>query len=878
MARRGIVLTLDAIIAFGIMTVIISSLVFIRIEAKSPYLASQQLHSLSEDILTVLSNSKLKDVVDQSLLDAYIANGVLNQSDLDEKTLEVVGALWAGEKDDEAKNITKNILDGFVPSNIGYQLIIDDNDVYNSSDTGRPQEQESDIKISSRRIVSGYKKYMPVSGFVARAWATKITKTVTKLIPMNLVWGEYSDQRYWYNGYAPQEIRDQDEWAIMQKNFTIPTDANISYAYMQLALDNDYTKVFINGETVFDDYGLRGDIREIDITGDVEPGLNTIEMEFKNSGNDIAHFHPGSFIKIKYNTTQLESGTNKTIFNASRIRGVPAANQIIPFFVSTPINNVTAFVEVEDINAFLLLTLNYKYNPADPMENVLLYREYETHSCSEFTTQENCETSPQCSWNPSAQNITVFYDGFESWSTYYDCGFSSDWTSCLDTYDTYIRGSYTSANGSSSLTTYDWDSDGFPGSEGLIKCLDLSHYSKAYLTFWWRKYGLDYGEYGRIDINDGSGWTNIWNSGTGSSSSFSESQINITDYISSDTCIGIHMRASRDNEWVRYDDLRIKGTSNGICESTEEDVKDMSYEIFFNETGALIRELNSTGSLLNEWLNSNITINSIYNNMTNTLGIYADIRPPTNQIVEGTTDVDWQRLGMYAHDETAGHGPDYFCYITDRSNVILHHVPPEYGLEYGKIDITAVQDFTTQEKPCIEKNVWSCKDAVLNFNFNFSTDIILSRVIGTQSWGGMDNGYNFIWMWNEGEQEEENLALDLDTPPGTFAYLPVQYFETDETNHIRVGDKDSGRYLNTDVSSLMGSRRSMIEYTFTAPSQVGYGNIFETQNEATEDAEDRLNQILGEYASATLIKKDVNQVSGVPYMWGPVDVRLNVWV
>jgi hypothetical protein len=413
LAKRGVVLTLDAIIAFGIMTFIISSLVFVRIETKSPYLASQQMHSMSEDILTVLSNSKLKDVVDQNMLDDYIASGILNNDDMNKKTLEVIGALWAGEKDAEARNITKNILDGFVPSNIGYQLIIEGNDIYNSSDTGRPQEQDSDIKISSRRIVSGYEKYKPVSGFVARAWATKIRKTVTKIIPMNLVWGEYSDQRYWYNGYAPQEIRDQDEWAIMQQNFTIPTDANITYAYMQLALDSDYTRVFINGANVFDQSGLRGVIREIDITDDVDPGINTIEMEFKNSGNDIAHFHPGSFIKLKYNTTQIESGTNKTIFNASRITGVPASNEILPFFVNTPITDVTASVEVGDINAFLLLTLNYKYDPSNPTQNVLLYRKYPTAtSCSDLSVQQECE-SCGCTWSGGGSEETVFWHGFE---------------------------------------------------------------------------------------------------------------------------------------------------------------------------------------------------------------------------------------------------------------------------------------------------------------------------------------------------------------------------------------------------------------------------------------------------------------------------------
>lgn len=879
MVLKGIVFTLDSVVAFGIMVFIISTLVFFRTDSTSPYFAAQQLHLMSEDILTVFTESEISEVASQSILNDYIAAGILNETDLDKKTVEVIGALWSAEMDDEASNLTKDILNDFVPSNMGYQLFINGDDVYNSSDTSRPPYINSDVDISSARIVSGYEKYMPVTGFVSRAWATKVKRKVTKIIPMNLVWGGYSDPRYWFNGYAPQEIRDQDEWAMMEKNFTIPDDANISYAYMQLALDNDYTRVYVNGNEVFDQSGLRGAIRDVDITGSLDTGVNQIIMEFRNTGSDLAHFHPGSFIKLEYNTSEVVSGSNKTIFNASLIRGVPAANEIIPFFVNSQINNVTAFVEVRDINAFLLLTLNYKYEPSDPMKNVLLYREYEASPCSGFSEQGSCDASPQCYWNDTIENVTLFYDNFESWSNYYDCSFSSDWTNCLDTSDSFLRGSYTSANGSRSLTTYDWDTDSFPSSEALIKCLDLGDYSSAYLNFWWRKSALDSGEYGRIDINDGSGWINIWDSGTGSTSNFAEAQLNITAYTNSNTCIGIHQESSRESEWVNYDDIRIIGTRSGVCKDIGDgDVKHRKYEIYFNETGTLINEYGSNDTELNSWFNTDITINNIYNNMSNTLAIYADIRTPTNSTVSGTSDVDWQRLGMYAHDGTAGHGSDYYCYITENSSVTVYHDTERYGLEYGKIDITRVEDFNSPEEYCVEKDVWSCKDADINLTFNFSTDIILSRIIGTQTWGGMDNGYNFIWIWNEDGTEEENMALDTDTPPGTFSYVPVQYFETDKINYVRVGDKDSGRYLNTDTSPLTGNVRSLIEYSFLSPSQVSYGDVFENQTAAMEDAIDRLEEVMGEDVTTIDISVESFSVSGVPYMWGPVEVRLRMWV
>jgi len=232
---------------------------------------------------------------------------------------------------------------------------------------------------------------------------------------------------------------------------------------------------------------------------------------------------------------------------------------------------------------------------------------------------------------------------------------------------------------------------------------------------------------------------------------------------------------------------------------------------------------------------------------------------------------------MYANDNTAGHGNDYYTYITENSNVTVYHDVERYGLEYGKIDVTSIENFTDPELRCESKNVLSCKDAVVNLTFLFTTSLITSRVIGTQSWGGNDNGYNFVWIWNEGEQNESNIVLDTDTPPGTFTYLPVRFFELDKINYVRVGDKDDDRYLNTEISTLFGNKRSIIEYIFSVPSQVGYGDVFENQTDALNDAIDRLDDILGNYAHASDIQTESYSVSHIPYMWGPVSVRVRLW-
>jgi hypothetical protein len=902
---KGIVLTLDAIIAFIIMTVTISLLIFFRIETTSPFLITQQLHSLSEDVLTIFSESKLREVTSPTLLNQYTTppNPILNESDLDKKTIDVIGALWAANKTGEAGNITKDILNNLIPNNMGYQILINEDNVYNSSDTARPAHNDATVEISSSRIVSGYEKYKPVTGYVARAWAAKISRNITEIIPINLAWGEFDEDEsnYWGNGYAPPGERSGT--SILIKNFTIPSDATIFSQYLQFSPDTQNAQILINGRNIWSSTSAGNTIREFNLVRNITPGQNELKLIFNRSNGDLAHFHPGTFIKIKYNTSEVESGSNKTVFYTDWIQGSPAAAEIIPFFVNAPIRNVTAYVDIKNMNAFLLLTLNYRYNKSNPLQNVLLYREYPTAiNCNQFSSQSSCQAhSEQCSWNPTTlTNRTIFHATFDSWSTSTNCGGATaeGWTECImNEFDgtLYWRARSGTASYNSSSTRYHEGNDmDTSNATWITKCLNLSSYSKSYVTFWYSKTSTssqNERQYILVNRTGAGNFINIWNSTT-SASPWTYQELNITNYISSYTCIRYMAgAASSTSEALRLDDFKIMGNSTGSCENKGlEDVKNRTYEIILNETGALINEYNSTGSLLNTLFNTNVTINDIQNNMTNTLGIYADIRAPINYTIPGGDgDVDWQRLGMYAHDNTAGHGNDHNCFITDKTNITVYHDLEQYGLEYGRVDITTVENFTDTRVCCVSKkgpncyaSGWdnrTCKDAFINLTFPFSTRIILSRVIGTESLGGNDNGYNWVWMWNEtSPTNETNIVLDTDTPPGTFTYLPVRYFELNKINTIRVGDKDNGRYLNTDPTTFIGNKRSIIEYTFLIPSQVGYGSVFNTSNDAANNAIERLEDVIGRYAVSADVHTENYTVSNVPHMWGPVNIKVRVWI
>jgi hypothetical protein len=892
---KGIIFTLDAIVAFGIIVAIISGLIVFRTEIVSPYLSAQKLHLVSEDILGILYNSNLGDIVNRTLLNQYIASGILSQDDLNKKTMDVLGALWAAGNKKEAANITKDILEDFIPNNTGYQILINDEDFYNSSDTARPQYGNALIRISSSRIISGYEKYKPVSGYVARAWATRIKKVTTKIIPINLAWGSYTENldannRYWYNGYV-SDATLANRWSIIIKNFTLPDDANITSAYMQMAFDTDYANITINGNRTFTGSGLAGVIREFNITGNVTRGLNNVSVAIRRVDLDLGHFHPGCYIKVNYNTSEVESGSNETVFNADWIRGAPAANEIIPFFVNAQIRNVTAYVDIQGMNAFLLLTLNYKYNKTNPMQNVVLYKEYpQAIDCSQYTTPPNCQAHPaQCSWNPNTPvNYTVFHSTFDSVDRNNNCqGVTADgWTDCITGESTlFWRAVQGGSRNSSSLRFFRGDDIDTANATYITKCLDLSSYYNAYLSFDWSITGLDPpNEYILIRVNKTGSSTlrDLWNSGSGNVG-WNNKEINVTNNISSNTCFRIYCSLATDsNEYCDLDDFKIIGTKNGKCENSPnmEDVKNRTFEIIFNQTGSLINEYNST-NLVNASFNPNVTINNVFSNMTNTFGIYADIRAPKNLTVPGGGgDVDWQRLGMYAHNGTSVHPGDYYCYITDKSNITVYHDLERYGLEYGKVDISSIVNFTDIQQNCITKNnVGSCKDAFLNLSFSFPTNIRETTILGTQDWGGNDNGYNFIWTWvNNTEPVESHLVMDTDTPPGTFASIPTGFLQIGKTNVVRVGDKDDGRYLDASGTAYMGNKRSIVEYTFLVPSQVGYGDVFNTSNEAVDNATKRLNEKLGSFASATILQNQSFKVGGVPYMYGPYRFKVNVWV
>ena len=121
---KGFILTLDSVISLLLLVAVIPTLIFFRTEASSPFYSAQQLHSLSEDALSLVSDNTVGDIVSSGLIDQYVSSGVLSESDLEKNAIDVIGELWI-ENRTEVVGIIKDMFENMLPPNVGYQVLID---------------------------------------------------------------------------------------------------------------------------------------------------------------------------------------------------------------------------------------------------------------------------------------------------------------------------------------------------------------------------------------------------------------------------------------------------------------------------------------------------------------------------------------------------------------------------------------------------------------------------------------------------------------------------------------------------------------------------------------------------------------------------------
>lgn len=275
---------------------------------------------------------------------------------------------------------------------------------------------------------------------------------------------------------------------------------------------------------------------------------------------------------------------------------------------------------------------------------------------------------------------------------------------------------------------------------------------------------------------------------------------------------------------------------DGYCSNNEECYPSCSWKKWPYEYNCNVR---GTKNVELDFNITNVTING-----TNVVSIY----------VNCYSDRHWGDKESKIYSDPIN-DPENSSYI----EVYYELEEPAYG--YGEIDITREIIYGGRHSNPKE--------------FNFTLSQSQAKLLNTFT----HVAQGFSSMINISARNSTSSFKTIFTSPSVRA-IPASIFIEPKIfspgiNYLRVVDFQPGGSLSTTNLIL---NYSSFEYTYLVKALVGYGNVFNTSQEAVNDAIQRLIQQVGkEGISVEDIAIENKSVQGIRYPWGPSLFKILVW-
>ncbi len=325
LARRGVVLSLDALVAFLLFSSVVAVLYLFEQSFWAPVLTQDSLQSTAQHTSDALNGLRVVDVRREPEMAALFDSGTLSDEDLNRTLVEVIGSFWAVNDSGNASiaaNLSRKIFSPFLPENVEWAFLYDDDPVYNSTDI--PYDG---FIASSRKLVSGIAKSLPSTGCVASAYLQKIA-------------GKSDAAYYYFGGFVGQGT-------IAAVVNGVPVGSNATQIFLEASAGDNFS-LYANG--VFcgqfnisnaTNYSVANwSVTEQACLTAVAGGAeNNFTVSF--NGTDLAQqFFGGGFLKILYNTTSFYTAPSATRrFYLPGIDGL--INYYSSFYVPGVVTNVS---------------------------------------------------------------------------------------------------------------------------------------------------------------------------------------------------------------------------------------------------------------------------------------------------------------------------------------------------------------------------------------------------------------------------------------------------------------------------------------------------------------------------------------------------------
>ena len=345
-ARKGVVFTLDAAVAFLLLISVSSVILLFSSVSSVPQTVQENLHLKASDSVSLLSAVKVSDVRREAPVALLFDSGVVGEGVLGESVMQLVADLWASgdvENLSLAKNVTDHFLSKLFPAGTNYAVYASNQSISNRSPSGYYS-----VASASRNFVSGVSSNRSLAvGCVARAFVQKIR-------------GKQEQAVAYFGGF-------EGEGNITVIVRDVPSGANVSEVAVEANAGTNYT-LFLNGV----DCGVQLKTSGLyDVNSWVFNSTqgaacrnaalagvdNAFTFNFTGSNLSLKYFG-GGFVKITYNTTELASvqpGVMRHYFNG--VDGV--INYYSSFYVPGNITQISGSLHLLN-NYTTFLTLGNK--------------------------------------------------------------------------------------------------------------------------------------------------------------------------------------------------------------------------------------------------------------------------------------------------------------------------------------------------------------------------------------------------------------------------------------------------------------------------------------------------------------------------------------
>jgi len=326
MEMRGMFFTMDAMFALMIIVAIIPIFMLISISTVPPEVLHQRLHLQAADAVNLMSEIKTVDLMREPVILNYYNKGILDDNDMNMPLIDTIAMLWSSNNisyTEAAANITDYIFSKVMPNNIKWGIFIENETIYS-----KPGDITRTVAIS-KKLMSGYMKGKPSSGYISKASLNKIS-------------GKRTASYSFFGGFV-------GEGNITTVIGDIPKNSTMRFIYMEMNVGNNFS-LYINNNLCGNFIKTSGRLAVNNWTitnpvclGFINPGENnTIVISF--TGNNLSEkFIGGGYIKIVYDTTDmviLDTGIVKNYMPG--IYGV--MNLFSSFYVPGALNSINVYL------------------------------------------------------------------------------------------------------------------------------------------------------------------------------------------------------------------------------------------------------------------------------------------------------------------------------------------------------------------------------------------------------------------------------------------------------------------------------------------------------------------------------------------------------